>query len=102
VLPEGLPAEEVDDWLTLEKDDPLAKKSRFHRLRIATASGERALPALLSGLLEQGRKNVLIVPAVFCADGASMRTLQHGVREFDDRMTLVWQPGLGSLGADSD
>jgi hypothetical protein len=102
VLPEGLPAEEVDDWLALEKDDPLATKSRFHRLRIATASGERALPALLSGLLEKGRKNVLIVPAVFCADGASMRTLQHDVREFDDRMTLVWQPGLGSLGADSD
>jgi hypothetical protein len=44
----------------------------------------------------------LIVPAVFCADGARMRALQHSVRELDDRMTLVWQPGLGSLGADAD
>lgn len=102
VLPEGLPTEEVEAWLALEKEDPLAKKSRFLRLRIATASGERALPVVLSELLEKGRKNALIVPAVFCADGASMRTLQHGVREFDDRMTLAWQPGLGSLGADSD
>jgi uncharacterized iron-regulated protein/predicted esterase len=102
VLPEGQPAAEVDAWLALEKDDPLAKKSRFHRLRIATASGERALPTLLSELLEKGRKNVLIVPVVFCADGASMRALQQSVRELDDRMTLVWQPGLGSLGADSD
>jgi hypothetical protein len=45
---------------------------------------------------------VLILPAVFCADGASMRALQHGVHDFDDRMTIVWQPGLGSSGADSD
>ena len=28
VLPEGLPASEVDAWLALEKDDPLAKQSR--------------------------------------------------------------------------
>ena len=71
-------------------------------MRIATASGERALSAVLSGLLAEGRKNALIVPAVFCADGASLRALQQGVRELDDRMTLVWQPGLGSLGADAD
>jgi hypothetical protein len=102
VLPEGLAAAEVDAWLALEKDDPIAKKSRFHRLRIATASGERALPTLLSGLFDKGRKNVLIVPAVFCADGASMRALQHSVQAFDDRMTIVWQPGLGSSGAESD
>lgn len=102
VLPDTLPAEEVEGWLALEGDDPLAKKSRFHRVRIATASGERALPAVLSGILAEGRKNALIVPAVFCADGASLRALQQGVRELDDRMTLVWQPGLGSLGADPD
>jgi uncharacterized iron-regulated protein/predicted esterase len=99
-LPANLPSTEVDAWLALEKDDPLAKQSRFHRLRIATASGERALPAVLAALREKGRQNVLIVPAVFCADGASMRALQTSVRELDDRMTLRWQPGLGSLGSD--
>jgi len=102
VLPDELPAAEVDAWLALEKDDPLAKSSRFYRLRVATGHAERALPAVLAALLEKGRKNVLIVPAVFCADGSSMRALQHGVRDFDDRMTLVWQPGLGSSGSDSD
>jgi hypothetical protein len=96
VLPEDLPAPAVEAWLALEKDDPLAKNSRFHRLQIATGSGEHALPALLAGLLEKGRKNVLIVPAVFCADGARMRALRQSVHDFDDRMTLVWQPGLGS------
>jgi uncharacterized iron-regulated protein len=102
VLPDELSAAEVDAWLALEKDDPLAKSSRFYRLRVATGHGERALPAVLAALLEKGRKNVLILPAVFCADGASMRALQHGVHDFDDRMTIVWQPGLGSSGADSD
>lgn len=102
MLPEDLPVEEVDAWLAVEKEDPLARRSRFHRLRIATASGVRALPAVLTELLEEDRKNVLIVPAVFCADGGSMRTLQQNKREFEDRMTSVWQPGLGSLGVDSE
>jgi len=100
VLPADSPAEEVDAWLALERVDPLAKQSRFHSLRIATASGERPITAVLAQLLENGRKNVLIVPAVFCADEASMRELKRGVQEFEDRLTLVWQPGLGGLGAD--
>jgi uncharacterized iron-regulated protein/predicted esterase len=100
VLPESLPPAEVEAWLALEKEDPLAKKSRFYRLRIATGSGPRALTALLPELFEKGRKNVLIVPAVFCADGATLRALEKSVRAFEDRMTIVWQPGLGSLGSD--
>ncbi len=97
-LPSDCPQDEVDAWLALEKDDPLAKKSRFHRLRIATAGGERSLPNVLAQLLEKNRKNVLIVPATFCADGATMRALQRSVRDREDKMTLIWQPGLGSLG----
>ncbi|MEW6073327.1 MAG: ChaN family lipoprotein [Planctomycetota bacterium] len=99
-LPADLPPAEVEEWLALEKDDPLAKQGRFHRVRIATAAGERALPGVLAGLLAQGRKNALIVPAVFCADAATMRELQQSARECEDRMTLVWQPGLGNLGTD--
>ena len=58
-----------------------------------------ALPlSVLARLLEEGRKNVLVVPAVYCADGARMRELKHQVRELEDRMTIVWQPGLGALG----
>jgi len=102
VLPEHLPAAEVDAWLALEKEDPLAKKSRFDHLRVATGSGEHALPAVLAELLEKGRRNVLIVPAVFCAGGETLRELQQRARGFDDRLTLSWHPGLGSLGVDPD
>ncbi|MCK4658974.1 MAG: ChaN family lipoprotein [Phycisphaerae bacterium] len=82
-------------WLTLQDEDPLSKRSRFHRLRIATVDGERNLPDVLSGLFDAGRKNVLIVPATFCADTALMQKLERSVREWGDRMTLHWLPGLG-------
>jgi uncharacterized iron-regulated protein len=98
VVPAELPAEQAAAWLALEQSDPLAQRSRFHRLRIATASPDRALPQVLAQLLEQGRKNVLIVPAVFCADGAAMGELRRSAARFEDRMTLHWQPGLGSAG----
>jgi predicted esterase len=39
VLPSGLVGEQVAAWRALEQDDPLAKKSRFHRLRVAHADG---------------------------------------------------------------
>ena len=82
-------------WLEVEERDPLAKTSRFHRLRVATTSGERALDKTLATLLEENRKNVLIVPAEFCADGDTMRALEREVRELRDAMTLHWLPGLG-------
>ncbi|MCC6408438.1 MAG: ChaN family lipoprotein [Planctomycetes bacterium] len=100
VLPSGLVGEQVAAWRALEQDDPLAKKSRFHRLRVAHADGPQGLAALLDELFAAGRKNVLIVPAVFCADGATMRELANAARANEDRMTIQWQPGLGALGAD--
>lgn len=95
VVPESADASELEAWLALEKDDPIAKGSRFHRLRIATASGGRALPMVLEEVLGRGGKNALIVPASACADGATMRALAHSARAFEDRMTLNWRPGLG-------
>ncbi len=95
VLPADMPQDEVDAWLALEKDDPIAAQSRFSRLKVATGSADHALPTVLAQLLEKKRKNVLIVPAVFCSDGASMRALQNSVVRFEDEMTLTWRPGLG-------
>ena len=43
----------------------------------------------------QGRKNILICPVAFCADGDTMRALRDRTRGFEDRMTLQWTPGLG-------
>jgi len=99
VLPVGLAAEEATAWRALETADPLAKSNRFQRLVVADAEGERSLPKVLAELLAKNRKNVLVVPATWCADGATMRALQRTTREFEDRMTVQWRPGLGGLGS---
>jgi uncharacterized iron-regulated protein len=86
---------ELESWLELEKTDPLAKSSRFHRTRIATASGEHALDKVLAKLKSEKRNNILIVPAEFYASPERMRILQKQTKPFADEMTLQWLPGLG-------
>lgn len=95
VLSESTPPAEVAAWLAIEADDPLTKKSPFMRMRVATHDGERALPSVLAKLVSEGRKNVLIIPATFCADGETMRAMRRSVRDVEDQMTLHWSPGLG-------
>jgi hypothetical protein len=55
VLPADLSLEEAAAWRELEKADPLSKTSRFHRLVIAEASGERTLPVVLAELVATSR-----------------------------------------------
>lgn len=95
VLPDGMDAAELQAWKELEARDPLAKSSRFHRLVLATQSGERALPVVLAEQQAKHRKNILILPAVWCADGARMHALRESARAFEDALTLHWRPGLG-------
>jgi len=95
VLPDGLDPAEVQAWKDLEAKDPLAKASRFHRLVLASQSGERALPVVLGELLAKKRKNILILPAVWCGDRALMQSLHESARPFEDALTLHWRPGLG-------
>lgn len=103
VLPEDVTPGDTEAWLAIEKDDPLKKQNRFRRLRIATSTGERSLPSVLERLIAANRKNVLIVPAVFCADAATMRELRQRIRGLEDRLTLHWLPGLGgALAAKAD
>ncbi len=97
VLPDSASSAEVEAWASLEREDPIHKGSPFHRLRIADA--KRPLASVLEKLHGENRKNVLIVPALFCADGTTMRALRKVVRGFEDRMTLRWRPGLGGLGS---
>ncbi len=96
VLPKTTSSEEVAAWLALEKRDPLQKISRFLRLRIVTQKADRQLEDVLARLAEKGRKNVLIIPAMFCAEGELMRGLRKSVRHLEDQMTLRWRPGLGA------
>lgn len=88
------PADEVAAWLALEQSDPLAKRSRFHRMRVATADGDRSLDKVLAELLAKNRTNVLILPATFCATAEEMRRLTAVAGE-QDAMTLHWRPGFG-------
>ncbi len=101
VLPADLSATEVDAWMALEENDPLNKESRFHRLRVVragTATDDHSLSEMLTALEDQGRKNVLIVPALFCAGPNFMRALEVQTREHANRMTIQWLPGLGGQG----
>jgi len=95
VLPADATAQEIESWLAVQENDPIARESRFHRVRIATAAGEWSLVKVLKELQSAGRKNVLIVPAAFCADPAWMRTLRRSVRHLENQMTFHWLPGLG-------
>ncbi len=95
VLPESTPREEADAWRAIERDDPVQRRSRFHRLRVVAASGERRLVDVLQELRDAGRTNVLVVPATFAADGETMRALRRSVRGLDDSLTIRWLPGLG-------
>ncbi len=96
VLPESTDAATRAAWFALEEDDPLNAASRFHRLRVATLDGERPLDALLETLREERRTNVLLVPAVFCVDGTTMRRIRDRAgREARETMTLQFKPGLG-------
>lgn len=101
VLPADVSDSDRAAFLALEEDDPLTRRNRFLRVRVATADGERALAAVLAKLESEGRKNVLIVPAVFCAANDTMRALRDQAAAFAERMTLHWSAGLGGqLGSD--
>lgn len=82
-------------WQALADDNVIRKRSRFAQLRIAYEDVSPKLPEVLEGLRASGRRNVLIVPAAFCASGDRMRTLSRLAQPWLDSMNIVWLPGLG-------
>ena len=95
VLPEDVSEEETKSWFELEKNDPIARFRRFHRLRIAEHDGARDLNSVLAALAKDNRKNVLVVPVVFCADSNQMQQMKQSVAQMENKMTIRWLPGLG-------
>ena len=79
-------------WLALEETDVMAARGSFHRLRVAVEGGEPSIEDVLADL---HRSNVLIVPAVFCAEADFMRGLRDRGREHLEKMTATFLPGLG-------
>ncbi len=96
VIPAGASAADREAWSLLAEEDVLKKRSRFHSLRVAFESDGPSLPEVLAALREGGRRNVLIVPAAFCASAETMRSLRAAVGTDIDEMTLAWSPGLGA------
>jgi hypothetical protein len=97
VLPAGTAPAELEAWKALVANDPLTRQNRFTRLRVAVTGGDAAdaLPAVLTKLESENRRNVLIAPAMFYADGDTMRALRREAQPLEERMTLHWRPGLG-------
>ncbi|MFT7618253.1 MAG: putative iron-regulated protein [Planctomycetota bacterium] len=96
VISRDIDETEKNAWIKLLESKPLNKISRFHRLRLAYPDGEHGLHSVLTELKEKNRKNVLIIPAEFCASATVMQALSRSVASLDDQMTIHWQPGLGS------
>ena len=67
----------------------------FANLAIASSDGEPTLGKVMEQLKAKGRSRVLIVPAVFCADAATMRGLKERLGDAAAGMDVAWLPGLG-------
>jgi uncharacterized iron-regulated protein len=83
-------------YTELQKNDPLAKTSRFRRLHVVFEDQEGGLAAALEALKAKRRRNVLVVPASFYAGGEYMRALESSLGDAAEGMTLHWLPGLGA------
>jgi len=82
-------------WKALADADVIKQQHRFARLFIAELDGNPSLPEQLDQLRDQGRSNVLIVPAVYAADARTMQQLERIARGHTRGMTIHWLPGLG-------
>ncbi len=96
VLPKGTSAADRDAWLQHEKNKVLKKRSMFANIAVACSDGEPSLAEVITQLKSRGRSRFLIVPAVFCADAAAMRTLQEQLGEAGADLDVTWLPGLGA------
>lgn len=95
VVPAGTPADECEAWRALEEGQALKKRSRFASLRVAFAEGEPSLADTLEAIRASGRSNVLVVPAMFCADAEHMQALRKSAGSLE-RLDVAWLPGLGA------
>ncbi|MCC7065489.1 MAG: ChaN family lipoprotein, partial [Planctomycetes bacterium] len=95
VLPKGISDADRATWLAHEKNKVIKRRSMFANIAIASAEGEPTLPQVMADLKKRGRSRVLIVPAVFCADAATMRSLKEQLGDAAAGMDVSWLPGLG-------
>ncbi len=95
------PPEERRAWDELVAFVP----SRFHHYHTVHMGQPGSLVSKFRALRDRGTRDVLIVPAAFCATADEMRALKRAVDdvltpEFGASFTLHWSPGLGGEIAD--
>lgn len=95
VLPKGTSDADKATWLEHEQKKVLKRRSMFANIAIACEAGEPSLPQVVTKLKGMGRSRLLIVPATFCADVATMQALQQQVGDAANGMDVAWLPGLG-------
>lgn len=95
VVPDAASDDEWQRWQQLEADDVLKLRSRFARLKVARETGGRSLAVVLQELIDAGKSNVLVVPALFHADTGFMQRLHRQSTTQQDSLQMNWLPGLG-------
>jgi uncharacterized iron-regulated protein len=96
VLPKGTSDADRAAWLEHEKNRVIKKRSMFANIAIAEAADAPSLADVVAQLKARGRSRFLIVPAVFCADAATMGSLQEQLGTAAEGLDLAWLPGLGA------
>lgn len=96
VLPKGTTPEQRAAFVALEQGRAIKQRSMFANLAIANVDQEPTLPAVLADLKQRGRSRMVVVPAVFCADAATMQELRRQADAVAQDLDLWWLPGLGA------
>jgi len=100
VLPAGTSDADRATWLEHEQKKVLKRRSMFANIAIAGVDGGPSLADVCRRLKAMGRSRVLIVPAMFCADAATMQALRAQLGDAGAGMDVAWLPGLGAELAD--
>lgn len=89
----GLSEEQRAAWIELAA---LRIGSRFYRTVVAHVDQEPSLGTVFQELAAQGRNNIMVVPAAFCATAEEMRALRDAVDPWvSESASVHWSPGLG-------
>lgn len=96
VLPKGTSDADKATWLEHEQKKVLKRRSMFANIAVACEDGEPSLPQVVTKLKGMGRSRMLVVPAVFCADAATMQSLRAALGDAAAGLDLSWLPGLGA------
>ncbi len=95
LVPEGVSSVEKEAFRKLEEAQPVRKRNSFSRLKVVFLDEKPELGTVLATLAEEGVKNVLLVPAVFCSSPQEMRHYEKIAGKNFSGMNLSWLPGLG-------